>query len=64
MRAMNVGGADRVARAVLGVLLLGLYGAVPSPWKYLTLLGLVLLATAATGFCPLYRLIGLSTSHK
>jgi len=64
MRGMNVGGADRVVRAIVGVLLLGLYGALPSPWKYLTLLGLVLLATAATGFCPLYRVMGLSTCRR
>jgi len=61
MIAANVGTADRVVRLVLGVLLLGLYGALNSPWKYFTLLGLVLVATALSGFCPLYRLVGRST---
>jgi hypothetical protein len=59
----NVGTVDRVIRLLLGVLLLGLYGALESPWKYFTLLGLVLVATALSSFCPLYRLIGLSTRH-
>jgi predicted benzoate:H+ symporter BenE len=64
MGTLNVGVADRVVRGFVGILLLGLYGALPSPWKYLTLAGLVLLATAATGFCPLYRLVGLSTCRR
>jgi hypothetical protein len=59
----NVGTVDRVIRLLLGVLLLGLYGALESPWKYFTLLGLVLVATALSSFCPLYRLIGWSTRH-
>jgi hypothetical protein len=38
---------------VLGALVLGLYGALPAPWRYLTLVGLVPLGSALTGFCPL-----------
>jgi hypothetical protein len=57
----NVGKVDRVVRVVLGIGLLGLYGALSSPWRYLTLFGLVLIATAMTGACPLYRLLGWST---
>jgi hypothetical protein len=64
MNAVNVGKLDRILRLVLGVALLGLYGALDAPWKYLTLLGLVFIATAATGFCPLYRLVGLSTCPR
>jgi Protein of unknown function (DUF2892) len=60
----NVGRIDRVLRFVLGVGLLGLYGALDPPWKYFTLLGLVLIATAAIGFCPLYGLLGLSTGRR
>jgi Inner membrane protein YgaP-like, transmembrane domain len=59
----NLGTVDRVIRLLLGVLLLGLYGALESPWKYITLLGLVLVATALSSFCPFYRLIGWSTRH-
>lgn len=45
---------ERVIRVVLGIMLLGLYGALPSPWRYLTMIGLVPIATGGTGFCPAY----------
>ncbi len=60
----NVGRLDRAIRLVLGVMLLGLYGAVEPPLKYVTLVGLLLVATAFSGFCPLYRAIGVSTCRK
>lgn len=44
---------ERALRLVAGILLLGLYGAVPAPWRYLTLLGLLPLGSALTGFCPI-----------
>jgi hypothetical protein len=54
----NMGRADRIFRIILGGVILGLYGALPAPWKYLTLLGLVPLGSGITGFCPLYAAIG------
>ncbi len=50
---------DRVIRAVLGLFLLSLifWG----PKTLLGLVGLVLIATAGMSFCPLYRLVGIST---
>ena len=60
----NAGRLDRAIRLVLGVMLLGLYGALEPPLKYLTLFGLALVATAFSGFCPLYRLFGISTCAK
>ena len=48
----NMGLWDRGLRIVAGILLLGLYGALEPPLKYFTLLGLVLVATGATGRCP------------
>lgn len=57
----NVGQVDRVLRLVAGVALLGLYGALEPPLRYLTLLGLVFIATAVTAACPLYGLLGIST---
>ena len=44
---------NRALRLVLGVLVLGLYGALPVPWRYLTLVGLLPLGSALTGFCPI-----------
>jgi hypothetical protein len=60
----NCGTLDRVLRLVLGIALLGLYGALGAPGRYLTLLGLPLVATAFTGFCPLYTLLGVSTTGR
>ena len=50
----NIPGFERVARLIAGLMILGLYGALDTPWKYLTLLGLLPLGSALTGFCPLY----------
>lgn len=55
---INMGRVDRIVRFVLGVVILGLYGALAPPWKYVTLLGLIPLGTSLTGFCPLYAAIG------
>lgn len=60
----NIGTVDRVLRLILGILLLGLYGALDPPGRYLTLLGLIPLGTALTGNCPVYFLLGLSTRGK
>ena len=60
----NIGTLDRVIRFVLGVMLLGLYGALEPPGRYLTLLGLIPLGTALSGNCPVYSLLGVSTRRK
>jgi hypothetical protein len=60
----NIGPLDRVVRAVLGGAILGLYGALPVPWRYLTLIGLLLIATALQSYCPLYRVYGVSTRRS
>lgn len=54
----NVGRIDRIVRVLLGLALLvvGIY--FNSWWGAL---GLIPLATAAAGWCPLYALFGLST---
>ncbi len=60
----NVGTLDRAIRLVIGVVILGLYGALQPPLRYLTLLGLIPLGTALTGNCLLYNLFGISTAPK
>ena len=55
----NMGGTDRILRIVLGLALIvmtltGVIGA----WGWL---GLIPLATAAFGFCPLYKMLGMNT---
>lgn len=56
-----MGRLDRGIRLLLGILLLGLYGALEPPLEYFTLVGLVLVGTALTGVCPMYSLFGIST---
>lgn len=55
----NIGLIDKVARIVIGVLLiaLALFGVI-GWWGWL---GIVPLATAFVRFCPLYALFGIST---
>ena len=54
----NVGGADRIIRIVLGLVILAAGYANGSLWG---LLGLVLLATAIFRWCPVYIPFGIST---
>lgn len=54
----NLGKLERVLRVVAGVLILGLYGALPEPWRYLTLLGLIPFGTGLLGYCPVYAKLG------
>jgi Protein of unknown function (DUF2892) len=55
----NVGGIDRILRIVLGLALIALTltGTI-GVWGWI---GVVPLATAALGFCPLYTVLGFST---
>lgn len=57
----NVGGIDRVLRVLVGIALLALVFVLEGSARWLGLVGLVPLATAAFGFCPAYALFGLST---
>jgi hypothetical protein len=56
--SVNMKAWDRVLRLVLGAGALSLYGALAAPWRYFTLLGLILIGSALVGWCPLYTLIG------
>lgn len=61
----NEGSFDRGLRAAIGMLLviLALAGVFAAAWLYwgAIIVGVVLLVTAATGFCPAYRLLGVRT---
>lgn len=59
----NVGMLDRIVRLAIaaGAFYLFFTGDRPN-WEYAALaVGVVMLLTAAFGFCPLYRLIGVRT---
>ena len=58
----NVGGADRILRAVVGLIILSLVFVGPKSWW--GLVGLVPLGTAILGFCPAYLPIGLNTCGR
>ena len=60
----NVGGADKALRIVAGLGLLSLLFLLHGGMRWLGLMGLVPLLTAATGFCPLYALVGIRTCAK
>jgi hypothetical protein len=60
----NEGTIDRIIRAVVGVAaLLGAFaiGSGSVAFVLLLVVGAILLVTAAVGFCPLYRMLGIST---
>lgn len=56
---MNVGTIDRVIRFVAGIALLALVFVGPkTSWGWI---GIIPLGTAVISFCPLYRIVGIST---
>lgn len=62
--AVNMGSIDRVARFIIGLALIAYaipIGFAPSGGIWLGWIGLVPLATAILGSCPLYSLTGVST---
>jgi hypothetical protein len=58
---VNVGGIDRVLRIIVGVALLSLFFLAQGNARAWSLVGLVVLFTGISGFCPLYRLVGINT---
>lgn len=57
----NVDSLDRGVRVVIGLALLSLLFVLNGDARWLGLIGVVPVATAAFRFCPLYRVVGLST---
>ncbi len=59
MFAVNEGPTDRTMRAVLGIVIVSMVFVGPkTPWAWF---GLIPLATAALGWCPLYTVLGINT---
>ena len=58
----NVGGIDRFLRIIVGLVLVSLVFVGPqTPWGWL---GVIPLATALIGWCPLYAPFGISSCPK
>ena len=62
----NVGSADRVIRAILGVVLIGAYFMYPDlSWKWAALVvGLILLFTSVISSCLIYTVLGMRTNKS
>lgn len=58
---VNVGGADRVFRFILGIAIIALGFYFKSWWGTV---GVVPIVTGILNFCPVYNLIGVSTKKK
>jgi len=62
----NVGKTDRIARIIIGIILLGvgIFG-LTGVWMYVAVvLGLLAIITAVLNYCWLYQLLGFSTAKK
>lgn len=58
----NIGTAERIIRGILGLILIALVFVGPqTPWGWI---GVVLLGTAALGWCPPYAILGINTCKK
>ncbi|MFX4227627.1 MAG: DUF2892 domain-containing protein [Porticoccaceae bacterium] len=55
----NEGTLDRIIRVIVGLVLLSTV--VIGPQSLVGLIGLIPLLTGVIGFCPLYKIFGLST---
>lgn len=59
----NLGTADRIIRATIGLLLLNRLRK-PGKWRWLGLIGIMPLRTAITGRCAAYEPLGINTAAK
>lgn len=70
MFTANVGTPDRIIRLILGAILIALpfvgIAGITGTWLAWAapIVGLILAATAFLWFCPIYRVLGLSTRPK
>lgn len=58
---MNVGGIDKVLRILVGLALIAWTFLGGPVWAWV---GIVPLVTGLVGFCPVYKLLSLSTAKK
>ncbi len=62
----NVGGADRIVRAIIGVALIAVFFVYPDmAWKWVSLIiGLIVLFTSVMSSCMIYSVLGMSTNKS
>ena len=62
MFTKNVGTIDKALRIIVGLALLaGFFLNADAAYRWLYLIGIIPLATAFMGSCPLYSILGIST---
>ncbi|MFZ5563820.1 MAG: YgaP family membrane protein [Thermodesulfobacteriota bacterium] len=63
---VNEGTLDRIVRAALGIFIIALFfaGKLPGYWALLLIFSGTFLMTAVTGYCPLYKPLGVNTCKK
>jgi hypothetical protein len=57
----NVGSIDKIIRIIVGIALLAFFILGTGGLRYIGLIGIVPIATALFGFCPLYTVCGANT---
>jgi hypothetical protein len=60
----NMGQIDRIIRFIVGAGLLSLLFLLDNNWKYVGILGIVLIVTSFIGVCPLYMPFKIDTRKK
>ena len=60
----NVGMADRIARAIISLLIIAAYlwGMLPGLSGLLLVISGMLISSVVSGYCPLYTMIGVKTN--
>lgn len=57
----NVGKSDKIIRYILGIVIIGAGIMFNSWWG---IIGIIPIFTAAMGWCPLYKILNMSTKNK
>jgi hypothetical protein len=60
----NIGATDKMVRIIAGIILILILVFVQTGFRWVGLLGIVLLGTAFLGTCPLYLPFGINTNKK
>jgi hypothetical protein len=62
MNRLNVGNLDRSLRVIFGIVLLALaVSGTIGAWGYI---GIIALLTGVAAYCPLYSMLGMSTTSR
>ena len=56
---LNLSAADRIFRVAFGLAIVAYF--ITTPYPAVALLGLILAVTGLVGFCPIYRMLRVST---